>query len=196
MPGSLYNSQNVVVGDAMLYLQPYDPDTPPVLPEDTVPLWTAYDAPWVYAGATDEGFKITFDSSTQDITIEEQSTPVKRSIESKTVQIEAALAEDTIQTMAWAYGGNVTTTAPGASVYGKSVLTLSDELVEFAAILECANKFGMARRIIVPRVMSAGSVETSFRRAADKRMYPITLGSVCPPNEIQIIELTAEPTGP
>lgn len=190
----LYDVNNVVVGDARLWLAPWTEDTPPTPPADTVALFDTYPSPWKGAGGTDEGFKLTIDSNTQDISIEEQSTPVYRTVESKTCQIEAALAEDTVQSMQWAYGGNVVTTAAGPTQPAKSVLTLSDDLQVWSAVLETKNKFGMARRIFVPKMISAGSVETSFRRASDKRMYPLTLGSICATSDIQITELTAPAT--
>lgn len=190
----LYDVNNVVVGPAALWLAPWDADTPPTPPADTVDVFTAFVPPWLGGGATDEGYKITFDANTQDINIEEQSTPVFRSVETKTVTIEASLKEDTVQSMQWSYGANVTTTAPGAAQPGKSVLTLTDDLQIWSVVLETKNAHGMARRYFIPKMVSAGSVETSFRRAADAHMYPLSLGSICATGDITITEITAPPS--
>lgn len=187
----LYDVNNVVVGKAVLWLAPWDAVTPPDPPADTVALFDVYPSPWKGAGGTDEGFKITIDANTQDINIEEQSTPVARNVDTRTVTIEAALAEDTMQSMQWAYGGNVVTTAAGTGQPGKSVLTLNDDLQVWSAVLETKNSFALPRRYFIPKMVSAGSVEVSFRRAAAKRMYPLTLGSICATGDMQFTEITA-----
>jgi hypothetical protein len=53
------------------------------------------------------------------------------------------------------------------------------------------NKYNLARRLYVPKASLIGSGETSFRRASDKRMYPIRLSTLCRPQDIQVVELTA-----
>ena len=45
-----------------------------------------------------------------------------------------------------------------------------------------------------PAVMSAATVKTDYRRAANQRMYPTTLSSVCPFSEIEWIDLTSVAT--
>lgn len=196
MAGSLYNADNVVVGLAHLFTAPWVPGGPlKAIVPDSQDLFDvdAYEtAGWAVAGATNEGFKINAETSTTTVTIEEQSTPVGESIEGKNIGIEAALAEDTLTSMQMAWGGGVITSAAAAAgVPGTSKMNLSDELVYVTAILEMKNFLGLPRRIYVPKMSLTGSGETTFRRAADKRLYPIKLNSLCKPTDIQIVDITA-----
>lgn len=198
MPGVLYDADNVVVGEAYLFLKPWTKVDPPILIPDTTALFDvdAYEtAGWRTAGATHEGYRANVDTSTTTVTIEEQSTPVGEYVESKGVTFEAALAEDTLASMqlSWS-GGNITIAPATATLPGTSKMTLTDTIKYWAAILEMRNQFGLARRIFLPKASLTGSGETAFRRAADKRTYPIRVASVCKPSDIQIIDITAPKT--
>ena len=198
MAGVLYDADNVVVGEAYLFLKPWTKLTPPVIIPDVTPLFdvVAYEtAGWKGTGATHEGFRANVDTSTTTVTIEEQSTPVGEYVESKGVTFEAALAEDTLGSMqlSWA-GGVITVAAPTAALPGTSKMVLTDTIKYWAAILEMRNQFGLARRIFIPKASLTGSGETAFRRAADKRTYPIRVASVCKPTDIQIVDITAPKT--
>lgn len=198
MAGEFYNADNVVVGHAMLMLTPWVKDAVEALPADDTPLFTPNDAAWtdwVSAGATNEGFKVNVETSTTQITIEEQSTPVGETVESKAIGIEAVLAESTLEAMKYSWGGSdIVATAAGAGVWGKEVMSLIDDIQYFTAVLESRNFNGFARRLYVPKVSITGSGEVSFRRAADKQMFPIRAASLCKPTDIQVVDLLAEPT--
>lgn len=185
MPGLLYDANNVVVGNAVLWLRTWSLTDPLVVPPDTTVLFTTdwwEENGWFGAGATNEGFRLNVETSTTTVTIEEQQTPVGETVEGKTVTIEAALAEDTMESMRLAFGGSTITKSAG-----KEVMTLSDDINYYAAILEMRNKFGLARRVIVPKNSVTGSGEVSFRRAADKRSYPLRVASLVKPSDIQIV---------
>lgn len=198
MAGEFYNADNVVVGNAMLMLTPWVKDAVETPVDDDTPIFTPDDtawADWVSAGATNEGFKVNVETSTTQITIEEQSTPVGETVESKAIGIEAVLAEATIDSMKYAWGGGIiTTTAAGAGVWGKKSMVISDEPQYYTATLESRNFNGFARRLYIPKASMTGSGEVSFRRAADKQMFPIRLASLCKPSDIEVVDLTAEPT--
>lgn len=198
MPGTLYNADNVVVGNAVLWHKPWSATTPATIIADATPLFDvdAYEAAgWVGAGATNEGFTANVESSTTTVTIEEQTTPVGESIESKNINFEAALAEDTLETISLSWGGGAITITPaGAGQPGKKSMNLSDALIYKAVILEMRNFSGFARRIFVPKMSVTGSGETSFRRAADKRLYPVRFASLSSPTEIQVVDITAAAT--
>lgn len=197
MPGALYDSNNVVVGNAVLWTAPWVLGSvkAPIADATAVFTFTAWEtAGWVVAGATDEGFKVNVEASTTTVNIEEQSTPVDESLEGKNIGIEAALAEDTLITIqnAWG-GGTIVTTAAASGVPGKSVMPLANSINKVTATLEMKNKQGFARRIYIPKMSMYGSGETSFRRAAAKRLYPVRLTSLCPPDQIVITDITAAP---
>jgi len=197
MAGDFYDANNVVVGHAMLMLSPWSATDPVVdlAAFDEVPLFTPDDAAWadfVSAGATNEGFKVNVETSTTQITIEEQSTPVGETVESKAIGIEAVLAEATLESMRYSWGGGViTVTAAAAGVAGKRSMRLSDDIEYFVGVLETRNFNGLARRLAVPKMSITGSGEVSFRRAADKQMFPIRAASLCKPSDIQIVDITA-----
>jgi hypothetical protein len=195
MAGVLYDPDNVVTGNAVLYLTPWIlGDVAPLVDDDT-PLFTPADAAWAdwaSAGATNEGFKVNIDVSTTQITIEEQSTPVDERQESKTLGLEAELAEDTLETVSKAWGGSAITVVPASSgVMGSKKMVLSDDVKYWTYVLETRNKFGLPRRLYVPKASMIGSGDTSFRRASDKRMYPVRLTTLCRPSDIQVVDLTA-----
>lgn len=195
MSGVLYDPDNVKVGNAVLMLTPWILGTVAPIPADTVPLFVPGNAgwaSWVSAGATNEGFKVNVDVSTTQITIEEQSTPVDERQESKTIGLEAELAEDTLASVKYAWGGSaITVVAPASGTPGTSKMVLADDVAYWTYCLEMQNKQGLARRLYVPKASLIGSGETSFRRASDKRMYPIRLTTLCRPQDIQIVDITA-----
>lgn len=192
MPILGYNANNVVVGQATAYIQPYVAGSPATLPANTVAYGTAWSNPWVLGGGTDGGWALKINTKTSDITIEEQSTPVKVKADNKVLTVAGSLAEDTLQSMVWSYGGGtLSTVAQASGVPGSTTLTLQDELAEWAIGLEMINAFGLVRRILIPRMVSTSDSETKYRRAAEKRMYPITFSSICAPSEVKIVEVTA-----
>lgn len=196
MVAALYNPDNVVVGHAFLFLTPWVSGAVEPLIDDEEDLFdpAAWPSPWFGAGATHEGFKINVDTSTTTVAIEEQSTPVAETVEGKAIAIEAALAEDTLQSMQLSWGGgDITVTAAASGVAGSQKMTLSDDIQYYTAALEMRNHFGFARRIYIPKVSATGSGDVAFRRAADKRTFPIRFASLCRPTDIEIVEITAAP---
>lgn len=195
MAGVLYDQDNVVVGEAVLMVTPWVKGAVKPIVADATPLFAPANAAWLdwlSVGATNEGFKANIEASTTQITIEEQSTPVDERQETKSVGIEAELAEDTLEVIKYSWGaGTITVTAAGAGVTGTKKMTLNDTIAYWTYTLEMRNLYGLARRIYVPKASMLGSGETSFRRAADKRMYPVRLTTLCKPTEIQIVDVTA-----
>jgi hypothetical protein len=189
--GLLYDPNNVVVGNAVLWYTPWL-TVPKVQVADTVAVFTTTvweAASWVGAGGTDEGFKINVETSLTDIMIEEQSTPVGETVESRTITIEAALAEDTLETMKLAWNGAAITVVAGPPA--KRTMALQDNVNFWTVCLETKNLLGFARRIYIPKVTINGSGDTSFRRAADKRLFPVRVSSICATNQILVTDMQA-----
>lgn len=196
MPGAV-NPNNVVVGLAAAYIMPWVLETPGILPPDETLYQAEWPEPWQHLGGTEEGWKLQVATNTAEITIEEQSTPVDILADGKTLTVTGTLAEDTLQHALWAYGGGtLTTVAAGTGVVGKTTLSLQDKLDKWVLGLETVNKFGFYRRFLIPKAVIAGEVETAFRRAADKRMYPFEASSICPIADVEIVDMTAEATTP
>ena len=151
---------------------------------------------WSYVGATEAGVTQTFNPTVQNISIEEQPTPVGVAVNTADLTFTSNLSEETLQNinLAWGNGGSIATTAAGAGQPGKSVLTLSTTFATLSAVLIAKNAFGFATVLSIPTVVSAGQVQTAFRRAAQQRLYPLTLTAICPFNSITFTELTSVAT--
>jgi hypothetical protein len=193
--GSFYDADNVVVGYAMLMMTPWVKDAVVPAVDDDTPLFTPDDAAWtdwVSAGATSEGFKVNVQTSTTQITIEEQSTPVGETVESKAISVDAILAESTMESIRLAWGGDdIVHTAGGAGIAETDKMVLTDDIQYWTITLETKNFAGLARRLYVPKTSATGSGEVAFRRAADKQMFPVSWASLCKPSDIEIADVLA-----
>jgi hypothetical protein len=186
-----YTSSNVLYGIGVLFTAPVGTA---VVSDQNLGVGSAWvSGGWSYVGATEQGVSLTFNPTTTDIRIEESQTPVAALVDQVNMQITTTLAEETLNNINLAYGqsGTVAVTAAGASQPGKSVLTLSTNFTSLAAVIIGKNQLGFARVLSVPTVMSAGSVKTDYRRAANSRMYPLTLNAICPVSAISVTDLTS-----
>jgi hypothetical protein len=151
---------------------------------------------WSYVGSTEAGVTQTYNPTVQNIMIEEQPTPVGVAVTTASLQFTTNLSEETLFNinLAWGNSGSMATTAAGAGQPGKIVLTLSTTFQTVSVALIARNAFGYATVLSVPVVVSAGQVQTAYRRAAQQRLYPLTLSAICPYNAITFTELTAPAT--
>jgi hypothetical protein len=187
-------TSNVLYGIGIVMTAPVGTALPSDQNLGVASAWTG--GGWSYIGATDTGVSQTWTPTVTDISIEEQPTPVAVIVDKGTLELTFDLNEETLANINLAYGsaGTIAVTAPGAGQPGKSVLSLSTSFPQLAAALIGKNQYGYARVVNVPAVMSAATVKTDYRRAANQRMYPTTLSSVCPFSEIEWIDLTSVAT--
>lgn len=179
---------NVLVGAASMWTAPAGT---PMVPDAQAP-GVAWPAPWVNPGFTEQGLTLNVNPNLQDINVEEQSTPVAVLVASKLVEIDVAFSEDTIENMKLSYGsGLIATVAAAVGITGKKTLSLSDTLDRLAVGFEGLNSFGFWRRAYFPTVLSVGSVQTVYRRAANNRSYPAKFRVISDPSQIQIVDKTA-----
>lgn len=194
-----YTTTNVLYGVGILMTQanPSPGAGAPVPADDQLGIGSSWlGLGWNYVGATEAGVTLTFNPTTQNINIEEQPTPVGVAVSTAELQITTNLSEETLEhiQLAWGNGGSITTTPAGAGQPGKSVLTLSTTFQTVSAALIGMNQLGYARVLYIPEVVSAGQVQTAFRRAAQQRLYPLTLHAICPFSAITWTDLTAVAT--
>jgi hypothetical protein len=190
-----YTAANVLTGSAKMYTQVYDADLPPETPDDDLELGELWDTPWKPIGATENGVMFGFKRATDDITIDEQITPVDKRTKDLNFTIEVELSEDTIETMMLAYGGGeITTVAAGAGTPGTKTLVISSDLTYFAFGFEGINPFGLPRRVIVPISVSTANAKTRYQRAKKQRTYATSFESLVAPELVVIREITAEAT--
>lgn len=186
-----YTTTNVLYGIGILFTATVGTAVPSDQNLGVGTAWTGLG--WAYVGGTEAGVTVTFNPTTQDLNIEEQPTPVAVAVNTATLQITCNLSEETLfnVNMAWGNGGTIAVTPPGAGQPGKSVLSLSTNFQQMAVALVGKNQLGYARVLEIPQVVSAGQVQTAYRRAAQQRLYPLTLNAVCPFNQISWTDLTS-----
>jgi hypothetical protein len=187
-----YDRTNVLVGQARVFVAPYNPVVPVTLPAETVALGGTWPAPWVPIGATEAGVSLLFKRETEDVMIEEQLTPIVTNTKSVDLRVNTTLSEDTLQTMKLAFGGGtITVTAASSGVIGKETLVISSDLDQLVVGMEGVNKYGFYRRVLIPLITSAADVEAVYRRSADARRYKTSLVALCAPEEVVIVNKTA-----
>lgn len=178
----------VLVGLAYLYIAPKNTAREP----DSTAAGTEWGTPWDYVGSTEEGVNQSWERDVNMHRVEEQSSPVRITVNTSTLSISTSLAEHTLENMKTAFGGGtITKTAAATGQPGKSVLVLSDTLDELAVGLEGVNPEGFFRRLYIPRVVSTATVETANRRSEAKKLLPVTLQAVCDISEIRVDDKTA-----
>jgi hypothetical protein len=139
---------------------------------------------WTPVGATDQGWTWASNKTTQDITIEEQSTPVYRTVNSQIITVEGALSEDISRTLQAVYNMTNAYTANSSGHAGFETLTLTDSVLQYAVALVMANQLGFPRWLYIPAATCLGNASGVFRRATAKRMYTATFSSICPTSSI------------
>jgi hypothetical protein len=146
---------------------------------------------WSAMGGTEQGWGTSYTPQTQDITIEEQQTPVGRYITGATYEFTANLSEDSMENLTLALSGARTITAAASGVYGSDQMTMTENLPVIAVALETQNRKGYPRRYYVPGATCAVNVGQTFRRAAAQHLIPVTFSSVCPTEDIAVRSITA-----
>lgn len=193
MIGDLYDANNVVVGQAAVFFAVKGTALPAL---DT---WNAADpfdltfwsSPnWTPCGATDQGWTFGASKSTQSIAIEEQSTPVATTLTTQSVSIGGSLSEDVTATLALALNAASATVAPATGIPGYDHLTLQDVPIQYAVGMVTTNAEGFGRIIYAPAWTQLDNASVAFRRAADKRMYPVSFETVCKTTDIEILNFT------
>jgi len=191
----IYDRDLVMTGEAQCYVGAYSASSPLALPAETVAVGGAWPVGWIPVGATEEGVTLAVSRETEDITIEEQMTPVDVTTTGMDVRVETVLSQDTLDTMKLAFGGGtITTTAAGVGQIGKKELVLASSLDKLSLGLETDNADGFWRRMRVEKIVSIADVETQYRRAQNARRYAVSFRCLIAPEEIEIVEKTANAT--
>lgn len=188
-----YNTQQVIWGVGYLFTAPFGTALPADKDLGDNTMWSA----WTYCGSTDQGVQNAFTPNMTQIQIEETPIPVASLVNTATFQITFTMSEETLNHINLAYGGggSITSTSAGIGQPATQRLTLSTNFATLACAILGANGSGYPRVYYVPKIMSAGTVTTTFRRAANARTYPVTLNALCDLSQIVIIDITGAATG-
>ena len=186
-----YVTTNVLYGVGILLTAPTTATVPSDQNLGVGSAWTGLG--WTYVGGTLDGVTLTFAPTTQDIMIEEQPTPVGVAVTTANLTVTCNMSEETLNnvSLTWGNSGSQAVTPAGAGQPGKTVLTLSTVFPSLSLALIGKNQLGFARVLYIPTVISAGQVQTAYRRAAQQRVYPLTLSAICPFTSITWSDLTA-----
>ena len=186
-----YVTTNVLYGVGILFTAPTTATVPSDQNLGVGSAWTGLG--WTYVGGTLDGVTLTFAPTTQDIMIEEQPTPVGVAVTTANLTVTCNMSEETLNnvSLTWGNSGSQAVTPAGAGQPGKTVLTLSTVFPSLSLALIGKNQLGFARVLYIPTVISAGQVQTAYRRAAQQRVYPLTLSAICPFTSITWSDLTA-----
>lgn len=189
--GGFYDANNVLVGSAAGFACPVGTADP----TDSATVFDAavWASPWVALGATEQGWQVNWNPSTQDINIDEQPTPVDQQMTTATLQFVANLAEDTVQSWQYALNADKTTVASGSGISPKTKLVPNRTLKRYKVALETQSVDDFPVRYIVDQMTAAANVGAQFRRAAGQRLIPVTFTSVCDLSGIKRLELTGAP---
>ena len=152
---------------------------------------TVVNPTWTISGATDQGWQFGANKSTQTVGIEEQSTPVATTVTSQNVQILGSLSEDITRTLALALNATAQAVAATTTNPGYDLLSLTDTPLQYAVAMVTQNPQGYGRIIYAPAWTQLSNVQANFRRASDKRMYPVSFQTVCQTSQIAIYEFNS-----
>jgi hypothetical protein len=141
---------------------------------------------WVPVGGTDQGWKFGAAKTTQDITIEEQSSPVMTTINSQKFTIEGVMSEDISRTLVVALNMTNGYTAAATGQAGYETMAMTDTPLQYAVALLMANQVNRPRWVYIPAATCLANVDVSLRRSSAKRMYSASFSSICPTTSIKI----------
>jgi hypothetical protein len=187
-----YDTTQILYGVGYLFTSPFGTSLPADIDLGDSTKWLSPN-PWAYVGSTEAGVNTNFNPNMSELAIEEQVTPVASLVNTATYQVTTSMSEETLTHINLAYGGGgtVATVSQGVGQPGKSTLSLSSIFPTLACAVLGKNNLGYPRVFYIPKVQSAGQVQTAFRRAAQQRLYPITLNALCDLSQIQVIDITA-----
>jgi len=177
---------NVLTGHVQMYIAPVGTAAPAI----TVAYGGDWGSGWLPSGYSEKGLTFNVDRKTNMIYVEELATPVDVVVDTDDVSIDFDFAEDSLQSMLWAYGGGLIATVAGTSpTPTTSTLTLSDTLAQVAVGFEGTAPAGNFRRVVVPQMISSGKVKTVYQRAKAPRSYPATFTCISAIDLISIVEI-------
>lgn len=157
-------------------------------------LGTNWASPWSYAGATNEGWSINWNKSTQTINIEEQELPAQTLVSTVDLSFQAELAQDEAQNLLYALGvGTLTTEAATAELGAVTTINLNSVMNDYAIGLDAPNGYGFFTRYYIPHSYSTGDVTVALRRAEAAKSYSVEMHANCRPDQIIIKYLTTAP---
>jgi hypothetical protein len=166
------NVANVIVGSGILYVAPFATAPPSLASLPTEAAWLA--AGWKEPGYTDTGVEFDYTPGYKDIRVDEESSPVKRLLDTEALNITAGLAEATIENLNRSITASVFTN-PGTGIKTLTVGSLADaSIVDIAIAFQGPAPGGATARVIIGwKARVTSSVKLKVQRT-DKIVYAVT----------------------
>ena len=148
-------------------------------PTVTSPLWTP-------SGATDAGWTFGAAKTTSPVNIEEQSTQVGMNLNTQSVSISGALAEESAKTLALSLNGVITTVAASSGVPGYDEVNPTDTVLQYAVVMLSQQANGKPKITYAPSWTQLTNASVPFRRAGgNKRTYGVSFETSCKTSQIR-----------
>lgn len=170
----------VIMGAGTMYTGLYQATEPLDQAVNTVPQASA----WTNAGFTNDGVTITLNQDFATMTVDQISDIIGRKMTQRDVQVQANLAEATLENLTLGLNSGTIATGSGAGVNYKTYTPVFNgtelQPTYFAVIFDGfapANAAGVVkrRRFILRKCLSIDNVEVSYKKG-DMTLVPVTIG--------------------
>lgn len=191
MPEPVKDILNVLVGSANMYIGTPTSTNPP----DTLAFNDDWGTDWMHPGYSEDGLQLSVGRKDKEHMVDELSIPAVITIDSTSFEVAFGFAEATLENLRYSSGGGeITEVAAGTGTIGKKTLKLSETLEVMKLGFEGLNPNGFYRRVIIPRVVSAGTMKTDWSRTSNMQIYKAEFKAICAIGDIEIYDKTAEAT--
>ncbi len=127
--------------------------------------------PYTEVGYTEDGVTINYNAEVENIHVEEETFPVNASLKEESVEITCNMAESSLY--------NIDKAMAGSALSGNILTIGAGVLKEMSIKITGETPGGFIRSFEFPRVITAGAVGMSYRKA-EKTVVPITFRALKP----------------
>lgn len=182
-------TDEVLVGAGTLYTAPTGtayPADPTVAPSGT----------WIDIGYSEEGWRFTFERTTENVEVEEELDPVDIAATANEGHFVGVSAQSSLENLKLAFGGGTITVVAGPPARKEYVPPASDVMTRYALLFRgAAPKVAGAaktREVQIPYAIPVGAVEIPFRKAPNKQVIAMDfrMVKVTGTNLFKVIDLT------
>ena len=134
---------------------------------EPVDLVTAYDAAWVPVGYTEDGHELAIENTFEEIRVDEELLPIRRTQTERNVTVSFSMAELTEDNLTTALNGGTVTTGTGIVTFEPP--SVDDEP---AKVMLSWQSFDGKERWVYRQCLSTGGANIA-RRKGEKAVIPV-----------------------